>query len=143
MTASSNSVIGTWKLVSADIRSEDGTVAYPFGHDVVGLLILTTDGYLSKQFGMAHRPSLPIGDWLSATTEEVAAAARGYFAYCGTYEVRGSELIYNLDQSLMPNWIGSAQARAFTIEGDILTTTTPILPLEGKPQTSTLVWKRA
>lgn len=138
----SNSVAGTWKLVSADVRDEDGTVKYPFGRDAVGMLVLTSDGYLCKQFGSAHRANLTVGDWVAATEAEVAAAASDYFAYCGTYEVERDELIYHLDQSLMPNWIGTAQRRTFILDGDTLTTTTPVLPIAGKQQTSTIVWQR-
>lgn len=142
MPPSNHAVVGTWRLVSADIRSEDGTVAYPFGRDAIGQMILTADGFLSKQFGGAHRPNLPVGDWVAATPEEIDASARHYFAYCGRYEVRGNELIYELELSLMPNWMGGSQVRAFTLENDRLTTVTPVLPIGGKPQTSTLVWQR-
>jgi hypothetical protein len=40
---------------------------------------------------------------------EIAAAARGYLAYCGTYDFRGGTVGHRVALSLMPNLIGGEQ----------------------------------
>lgn len=140
--SSTHALIGTWRLRSFEMHDERGNVAYPFGHETGGFITYTSDGRMSVQFGNARRANLRYDDWLGATSEEIELSARGYFAYCGTYEVRGNEVIHRIDWSLMPNWIGGEQLRFWELEGDTLTITTPPLRLEERPQVSVLVWER-
>jgi hypothetical protein len=56
--------------------------------------------------------------------------------------VSGNEVIHRIQASLIPNWIGGEQLRFWTLDGDTLTIATPPLRLDGRPQVSTLVWKR-
>lgn len=144
MTAAStpSPLIGTWHLESFEMRDEEGHVAYPFGRESIGFITYTSDGRMSVQFGSAHRSDLRYDDWLGATTAEIDASARAYFAYCGTYEVRGNEVIHRIQASLIPNWIGGEQLRFWSLDGDTLTIKTPPLRLDGRPQVSILVWKR-
>jgi hypothetical protein len=44
----SEKFIGTWKLVSFEMRSADG-VTYPFGNDPVGYLMYNDEGYMSAR----------------------------------------------------------------------------------------------
>ncbi len=112
MTAAStpSPLIGTWRLESFEMRDEEGHIAYPFGRESIGFITYTSDGRMSVQFGSAHRSDLRYDDWLGATTAEIDQAARAYFAYCGTYEVRGNEVIHHIQASLMPNWIGASNS---------------------------------
>lgn len=137
------SLVGTWRLVSFHVRDEDGGISYPFGRDAVGSITYTTDGHMAVQFGRANRASLTDGGWIGAPPEEIAAAARDYFAYCGTYDVRDGEVVHRIDLSLMPNWIGGDQVRLVTLDGDQVTLATPPLPIDGRQQVATLVWQRA
>ena len=41
------SVIGTWRIVSTEVRGEDSQVTYPDGRDPQGYLIYTPEGYFS------------------------------------------------------------------------------------------------
>lgn len=146
MTATSQTpspLIGSWRLISFELHDEDGTVSRPWGDDVTGINTYTADGYLSEQFGSAHRPALTHDDWVSATPEEIDRAARHYFAYAGTYELDGQTITYHLEESLMPNWIGKTERRFWSVTGDTLTITTPPLLVAGKMQVSTLIWRRA
>ena len=141
-SSSSSPLVGSWRLISFELRDESGTVSRPWG-DVTGMNTYTADGYLSEQFGSAHRPALTHDDWVSATPEEIDLAARHYFAYAGSYELDGQTVIYHLTESLMPNWIGKTERRFWSVTGDTLTITTPPLLVGGKMQVSTLVWQRA
>jgi hypothetical protein len=136
-------LVGSWRLVSFELRDEGGNVTHPWGDAVSGMLTYTADGFLSEQFGSAHRPMLTHDDWVSASATEIDLAARQYFAYAGTYEIEDESVIYRIEVSLMPNWVGKTERRNWSISGDTLTTTTPPLLVGGKMQVSTLVWQRA
>ncbi len=40
------SLVGTWKLLSYEVRYSDGSVSYPWGPDAQGFLIYSADGYM-------------------------------------------------------------------------------------------------
>ena len=136
-------LVGTWRLVSVELRDEAGGVAHPLGRDPAGLLTYTADGHMAGQFGRAGRAPVAAGDWAAAPEAEVAAAARDYVAYCGTYEVRGDTVVHRVELSLMPNWIGGEQVRRLALDGEVLTLATPPMPLGRRPRTFALVWRRA
>jgi hypothetical protein len=52
----------------------------------------------------------------AAPDAEIAAAARDYFAYCGTYELRGGEVVHRVELSLLPNWIGAEQVQLVMLD---------------------------
>jgi hypothetical protein len=139
---SANPLVGTWRLVSFQARDGDGRVTHPFGPDAVGFLTYTADGRMAVQFGRADRPSLAVGDWSAAPAAEVTAAAREFFAYCGTYEVHEDSVVHRVELSLMPNWVGAEQARLVALDGDTVTLTTPPTLLFGRLQIGTLLWQR-
>jgi Lipocalin-like domain len=89
---SDDRLVGTWRLVSFEMRDEDGRVTHPLGGDAVGFITYTPDGHMAVQFGRADRARLAVGDWAFATPAEIATAARDYFEYCGTYELRDGEV---------------------------------------------------
>lgn len=138
-----NPLVGTWRLVSFEVRDEDGGVTHPFGRSAAGFLTYTANGYMAAQLGQTDRARLTVGDWLAASDAEVAAAACDYYAYCGTYEVRGDTVVHRVKLSVMPNWIGGEQVRLVALSGDTVTLSTPLMPLGGRQQTATLVWQRA
>jgi hypothetical protein len=129
--------------VSFEVRDESGRVTYPFGCDALGLITYTADGHMAVQFGRADRTPLGDGDWLGAAPTDIAAAARDYFAYCGTYELRDGAVVHRVQMSLMPNWIGGEQLRLLAFDEDTVTLSTPPLPVGGRQQTASLVWQRA
>ena len=136
-------LVGSWRLISFELRDEQGVVSRPWGDEVTGINTYTADGFLSEQFGSAHRPALAKDDWVSATPVEIDLAARRYFAYAGSYELDGQSVTYHLEESLMPNWIGKTERRFWSVTDDTLTITTPPLLVGGKEQISILIWKRA
>lgn len=137
-----NPLIGTWQLVSFEVRDADGRVDAPFGADPVGFITYTADGFMSIHFGRPDRAVLAVNDWRAATDAEIAAAARGYLAYCGTYEVQDGKVVHRVDLSLTPNWMGSELVRRVDVAGETMTLTTPPQLVEGRQRSSTLVWRR-
>ena len=66
---SDDPLIGTWRLVSFEVRDEEGRITYPFGRDAVGFITYTADGHMAVQFGRADRARLAVGDWVGAAPD--------------------------------------------------------------------------
>jgi hypothetical protein len=137
-----NPLVGTWRLISFTVRNPEGRVTYPFGEDADGFITYTTDGRMAVQFGASNRTRLAVPDWVAGDDTEIAAAARDYFAYCGTYEFHDEMVSHHVELSLMPNWMGVEQIRHVTLNGDTVTLSTPPTPVGGQHQTAILVWER-
>jgi hypothetical protein len=56
-------LIGAWRLAEFTVTAEDGTVTYPMGEDVEGLIIYTPDGYMSAQLMEPGRPAYASGEF--------------------------------------------------------------------------------
>src|SRR6478736_6789287 len=119
-TQSQSPLVGSWRLISFELRDEEGVVSRPWGDEVTGINTYTADGFLSEQFGSAHRPALAKDDWVSASPVEI--------------DLDGQTITYHLDESLMPNWIGKTERRFWSVTDDTLTITTPPLLVGGKEQ---------
>jgi len=135
-------LLGTWRLVSFEVRSADGTVRFPYGRGARGYLIYNADGYMSVAFARADRPTFPSADPASGSTDDWLASAKGYTSYCGRWELRGDMVVHHVDVSLFPNWAGGTQERLMALEGNLLTLSTPPYPVRGEPRTGHLVWER-
>jgi Lipocalin-like domain len=139
---SNDPLVGTWRLVSFEMRDEHGRVTHPLGRDALGFITYAPDGHMAVQFGRADRARLAVGDWAGATPAEIAAAARDYLAYCGTYELRDGEVVHRVELSLMPNWIGAELVRLVAFDGERVSLSTPPTLVGGRQQIATLVWER-
>jgi len=134
--------VGTWRLVSLEMRKPDGQVSYLLGGDAVGYIMYTEDGYMSVAMMSGDRPKFAAGDFRCGTTEEKVAAADTYISYCGRYEIRGDKIIHHIAVSFFPNWVGVEQERLFEFSGGRLSLSTPPFLAEGVQQTAHLVWER-
>jgi hypothetical protein len=137
-----NPFVGVWRLVSIELRSEDGRVTYPYGRDAVGYIMYSEEGYMSVAFMNANRPKFASGDIFGGSTEEKAAAAGTYVSYCGRYEIQGDKVVHSIEVSFFPNWTGIKQERIFEFDGDRLLLSTPPTLVGGKQQTGHIIWKR-
>ncbi|HGL6718156.1 lipocalin-like domain-containing protein [Burkholderia contaminans] len=139
-------LVGAWRLVSYEIRPRDGSaITYPLGRDARGWILYTPDGYMSAQLMAAGRPPYADGDLQGGTADERAAAAGGYIAYSGPFQVADDgTLTHEMDVSLFPNWIGNVQQRAVRLYGDRLQlgTAAPIR-IDGREVDAVLLWERA
>ncbi|MGE7608031.1 lipocalin-like domain-containing protein [Peribacillus frigoritolerans] len=131
-------VIGTWSLVSYETQDVDGNVLYPLGKDAKGFIMYNPDGYMSAQLMASGRPAYKSGDLHTGTTAEMAAAAHGYLAYSGPFEVdeENQELIHHMDVSMNPTWLSQAQPRIAKIKGD------QVVIYNGLHPEDKLIWKR-
>ena len=133
-------LVGAWKLVEYSIKDKKNPNEryYPLGKDATGIIMYTSDGYMSAQLMAQGRPVYANGHIHTGSIEEMAAAAKGYMAYSGKYVLNEetSTLIHHMEVSMNPTWLGQAQERYFKLEGDTLTITTP-------GDFAKLIWKRA
>lgn len=134
--------IGTWKLVSYEVRRADGHVTYPWGNSPQGRLIYTGDGYVSVAMMGSDRKAFASTEIKHGTEEEKVAAVDSYISYSGTYEVKGSKVIHHVEISLFPNWVGKEQVRNFAFDGRRLMLSTDPAKGDEKRKTGHLIWER-
>jgi hypothetical protein len=97
---------GTWDLVDWRTTSAAGEVRFPYGEGAQGQLIYTVDGRMS-----AHLMNPPA---------DPSEAPLQHLAYWGTVtlDVQAGTVTHHVLGSNQANWIGSAQVRAFSFQGD-------------------------
>jgi Lipocalin-like domain len=138
-------ILGAWALVSYELRAIDGTlIEYPFGDDAQGFLIYTDDGYMSAQLMRRDRPPYDHPSSAGGTIEQSAAAARGYLAYSGPFDVDedNGTVRHHASISLYPNWAGGDQVRHADLRDGRLVLVADIVGASGSRARATLTWGR-
>ena len=111
-------IVGTWKLVSTELIMKDGTTRPDprFGLHSKGFLMYHANGYMCADLVNPDRPKWV--DPAHPTTDEMAAAGGGTFAYCGHYEidVNHKQLVHLPEVATDPNYVGSRQIRPYTFQ---------------------------
>ena len=97
------------------------------------------DGYMSAQIMGMGRPAYKSGTLHTGTMEEMAAAAHGYLAYSGRFEVdeKNNTLTHYMEVSMNPTWLDQSQPRIAHIYGN------RIVIFNGLKPEDRLVWERA
>ena len=136
--------VGTWKLVSAEYRSDEDEVHHLLGTHPIGQLMYDERGYMSAQLLDKERPAFASNDWLKGTPEEVTAAFEGHRAYFGTYEVdeKARKVTHHVLGSPFPNWIGRDNVRYYEFAGNRLILRTAPMLMGGRRVIGQLVWER-
>jgi hypothetical protein len=65
----SNPLVGTWRLLSWENRSAEGTISYPLGRQAVGLIVYTDDGHMFVAIMRADREAFAAEDLLGGSRE--------------------------------------------------------------------------
>ncbi len=138
---SKNPFVGTWRLVSFEVRSNEGKVYYPWGERPIGY-IMYNDGYMSVSMMEPSRPRFDVSDLPRGTVEQKVAAADKYISYAGRYEIIGNKVYHYVDVSLFPDWVGGDQVRNFKFEDNRLMLSTDPSPKDPKGKTGHLIWER-
>ena len=138
-----NPLVGPWRLVSWENRSDDGQVSYPLGEDAVGYIMYNENGYVFVAISRPDRARFAAGDLFGGSEEEKARAADTYVSYCGRYEFREDTVVHHVELSLFPNWVAGDQERSVELAGDrlALRSTRPFLQ-GGVKRTAHLIWER-
>ena len=138
-----SSVIGIWNLISITTEADDGTISYPYGKDVGGLLMINAMGYFSVHVMDMKRPSFKIPDPRAGTSEEIKTAFENYIGYYGTFDLdeTNRKLTFHVKGAWLPNWIGD-QIRHYKFEGNRMTISTAPVLFDGKNRVGKLIWER-
>ena len=142
-TISKNDLVGTWELESWSIGYDDrDELSFPYGEEPQGLLLYTTDGWMSASIGLPKRERLPEDVSFRKIPDKLKAQAfTSYFHYAGRYRVEDGDVVHYVTQSLNPNFPGTEQLRHAELDGQTLV-------LSGKDEVGgvtrfhSLVWHR-
>jgi hypothetical protein len=139
-------LIGAWELVSFASTLPDGRTVSPLGRGAHGTIVYAQNGLVSVNLARADRPS-PGADKLFSLRADgyVAAAARGYMAYAGRFEVDEERAlaIHHFDMCIDPSLIGTVQERHIRLFDDKLELSVIDPPQgNGVDFPSTLLWRR-
>lgn len=138
-------LLGAWRLVSFSVAAPDGTLSYPMGRDLVGLIVYTPDGYMSVQLMGPDRPRFDTPAYGVGSDLDWARAARGYFAYAGRYTVdeQAPAVTHHVEMALNPYWPGRDQKRGIELRGDDLILSGESPTPSGAIHTALVHWRRA
>lgn len=122
----SEQLAGAWSLVSIVAIQGDNRLEI-FGPEPRGQMILSPDGYFSTLTTAASLPDFASNNRMQGTPEEYEAIGKGANAHYGTYSVDedNGTISFHVDVSTFPNWDGQVHARAFTLDGNVLSYVNP------------------
>jgi hypothetical protein len=135
-----NKLVGTWKLESVQYEFADtGEFADMYGAKPLGYLMITQDRRMMTIITSDGRAP-PNGD------RDEVALFKSMMAYTGKFRLEGDKFITKAEVSWHPAWVGTEQARIFTVEGDKLSIVTtqvahPMFP--GRMGRGVVKWHRA
>ena len=133
-------ILGRWRIVEWVQRYDDGREKHPFGRDPQGFIQYDTDRMFCFVCSAGRAPlggtqwSVPEGD--------KARAYETCFAYSGTYEIAGDEVLHKVDLSLNPNWVGTTQRRHAALRDGHLVISARMEPDTLEARTAELIWQR-
>lgn len=117
-----NQVLGTWRMVSAQI-DPDGRNVPAYGERPNGLLVFTPDMHFVEVLTDAGVPRFASNVRGQGSAEENRAAMAGSIGFFGTYTVdaTGAFSGNRVDGSTFPNWVGDVRTTRelqIVVEGD-------------------------
>lgn len=147
--APSNPLLGAWHLRRWDIRYGDGRApTLPYGEDAIGLIVYTSDGWMSASIARGARPRLSGESVRSSPEPERLAAFESYFGYAGPYALRvhdgQAQVVHSVTMSLNPNFVGTEQVRnmQFDAEGRLTLSASDTVPGSEVARHHRLLWAR-
>ena len=129
-------LVGTWRLAGC-VRRSGGRTEHPFGEQPVGLLLYTQDGRMSVHLAFGDREPLSSLDLAELPEAEAALAFRTYLGYGGRYSIRGDTVVYSVEVSSIPDWVGTELVRRVSTSGEMLVLRTP----EERTAEGSVVWE--
>jgi len=144
LTPEVHALIGAWRLKAFRIVSSNGEVYYPFGESAQGVLLYSRCGLVSAQLMSTDRPMFESDDQQIGTPVEFEENLKNCVSYYGTFEINEEEgfVIHHVEQSVFPNWKGTAQKRFFELKDNTLSISTPPVNWGNDQKVATLVWER-
>jgi len=115
-------LLGTWRLIR---RAE--------GDNPQGYLVYTPDGHVCVQYVIRAERNWPGPEILEMPITQ-ALVALGFFAYCGTFEIRDGQAIHHREFGVFPSMTGNIETRSVMLDGERL--------ILGVPGGAQLEWQR-
>ena len=131
---------GRWSIVEWVQRYDDGRERHPFGRDPQGFLQYDDDRMFCFVCSAGRKPLA--GTQWEVPEAERAAAYASCFAYSGTYELVGDEVLHKVDLSLNPNWVGTTQRRRAELRAGRLVISARMEEATSEARTAELIWQR-
>jgi len=122
-----------WAPGLIDFQFVDGTPFKPLGDDPLGYLVYTPDSHLLVQFATRAERTWRGPEVLKLPLPQLAAAL-GFAACCGTFEVRDGQVIHKRELHIVPSLSGNVEARSVVLDDDRL--------ILGTPRGARLEWER-
>jgi hypothetical protein len=137
-------LVGAWSLESYTDTIEAVEAVHPLGLNPRGLLIYTSNGFMSAQLMSWVPPQLKAGDRNAAMRSESQEKEDSFIGYCGEYEFdEVTATVYHMPSvSFVPSLIGQRLIRQVKLDGDRLTLTLVTSRVEGSSIKSSLCWLR-
>lgn len=135
-------LIGTWYLVSYELRNGEKETLYPLGQHPQGQIIYDKVGNMSCHLLNPNPPARPT-DATDGVVYEARMSYDRYSSYYGSYEVdRATRTVHHhVVGALMPGWAGTTVIRNYVLDGD------DALTISARPgagdQQAILKWRRA
>ncbi len=124
------SIIGTWRLVAATAKDENGRpLPAPYGGSGMGRVTFSAEGRMMSVV-CDGRKELPPG------------TSRDYSSYCGTYTFDGARLVTRVDAASDPARIGTDQVREVGYDGDRVVLRPPPRQSAAGVEQRELTWER-
>ena len=141
---SNDSLVGTWKLVSATDTTDKGESQDAYGRNPTGFLTYTPDGRMMAIITDGVRKPLSVRDRVGAPAEERAEAFATLVAYAGRYTFIGDRVIHHVEVAAMQNNVNTDLVRFIVkLEGNRVTLrTTPFLKGGVQIAHQELIWER-
>ncbi|MCP4180658.1 MAG: lipocalin-like domain-containing protein [bacterium] len=132
-------ILGSWRLQNFNTEDESGNIFYPLGKSVDGLIMYTSDGYMS-----ANIIALSMKECISEgiNLKNLHQGKGSYLSYSGSYTLHEDRVIHHVKVSLIPEWIDGDQERFYRIENNKLTITSFTENKDGSVFKHTLIWKK-
>jgi hypothetical protein len=135
-----HTLLGRWRIVEWVQRYDDGRDRYPFGSDPQGFIQYDHQRMFCFVCSAGRRP-LPGTQW-DVPEADRAAAYSSCFAYSGTYELIGDQVLHRVDLSLNPNWVGTTQRRRALLRDGRLVISARMEEGTSEARTAELIWER-
>jgi Lipocalin-like domain len=138
--ASSNPLLGTWRLKSYVVTTGTGERSTPYGEQPIGYLSYSADGRM-QVIGTASGRNAPHN--AAPANDERVSLYDTMFAYAGTFSVNEGKVTHHVDISWNEAWNGTDQVRFYEVHGNTLTITSRLTdPTSGAESQYDLVWER-
>lgn len=135
---------GTWTLQVADTLQPDGSRVHGYGEHPQGRLMIDGEGRYSLQIFRSDKVPFASGDKGRGSAAEYEGAVMRMSAHVGRVRLEPATgtIVFEIAQSLFPNWEGTTQVRRYELRGDVLSYQVPA-SATGNGTIAISQWRRA